>query len=306
MTSTSLAAFRAHARRLAVVCVLCLASTAAVADDVPHGDTPSVQLAQAKKAYNDLDYLVAVELLQSVIIDPRTTRDELVQAHLMAGVVQRIVGEDVDARLHFRRALRLYPNLRLPPGFPPKIQAFFNMVREEVDEERLAEEKALKEAKAAAAAMAERRAERRSRRGATAEPMATPAPASTTTSPERRAAVPVPQVASEIDESSDTDGAEATSTSSSFSVMPWATVGIGAAVTVTGLALASTVGVVEVMLLSMQADYAAGAEEAAVSAHALQNTLPPTTRLWASVGAGAVVVVGVGLAGGGMLWAVRE
>jgi hypothetical protein len=89
---------------------------------------------QSKELEAELKYDVAAEILLQVIADDRATDEELMEANLRAGIIQRIIDNDVDARLHFNYVLQRAPDTPLPEGMPPKITAFFELIRKEVIE----------------------------------------------------------------------------------------------------------------------------------------------------------------------------
>jgi hypothetical protein len=96
--------------------------------------TPAERLQSAETAATNLEYGVAIEELQILLADPTASDDERERAHLLAGTVQRITGNDVQARLHFASALKANPQATLtcPGSESPKVQVFFQLVRDEV------------------------------------------------------------------------------------------------------------------------------------------------------------------------------
>jgi hypothetical protein len=88
---------------------------------------------QARQAEASLDYDVAADLWLTVLGDASASDELVFEAHLRSGVVQTIRGNDTAARLHFRKVLREQPGYRLPEETPPKVRAFFELVREEVE-----------------------------------------------------------------------------------------------------------------------------------------------------------------------------
>lgn len=95
---------------------------------------PSVEqrLANAQAELEELEYEQAAYELSVALSDPRMTDDQRFRANLMAGIANRIIGRDVDARLNFLYVLRRDPDVKLPASAPPKIRTFFDLVREEV------------------------------------------------------------------------------------------------------------------------------------------------------------------------------
>ncbi len=89
------------------------------------------QLNRGKAAIAELEYEVAAEELMAVATAPAATEAEKVEANLLAGVVHRILGNNVEAKLHFMYVLTREPKTQLPPGQPPKVTGFYELVREE-------------------------------------------------------------------------------------------------------------------------------------------------------------------------------
>ncbi len=94
--------------------------------------TPETQLAAGQAAYEALEYEAAAFEFMSVMIDPVATDEERLQAHLGAGIANRVLGKDTDARLNFLYVLKRRPTYTLPPDTPPKVQFLFEAVRQEV------------------------------------------------------------------------------------------------------------------------------------------------------------------------------
>ena len=99
---------------------------------VANPEPVSAKLASAQAAAAALDLDIARDLLLDVVTDPAATPEQQRRAHLLAGEVDRILGKDVDARMHFMWVLQRDPDTQLPPDKPPKISAFFELVRAEV------------------------------------------------------------------------------------------------------------------------------------------------------------------------------
>lgn len=94
------------------------------------------RLAESRQLVEELEYEQARELLLEVLTDPALTDEDRFAANMQAGRVQRILNRDVEARLHFREALKIDPAADLPAGEPPKIKAFFDLVKREYLEDR--------------------------------------------------------------------------------------------------------------------------------------------------------------------------
>lgn len=95
-------------------------------------------LARGEAALADLEYEAAAEELMRAASAPDATAELRLQAHLKAGIANRILGRDVDARLNFRSVLLAAPETRLPEGTTPKVLSFFESVRQEVELEHAA------------------------------------------------------------------------------------------------------------------------------------------------------------------------
>jgi hypothetical protein len=110
----------------ACACLLALASS---------GEPDAAErLKRAAYAEESLEYQQALDELLFVIADKRATQAELMTANLRAGVIQVVLGNDTQARLHFLYVLKRDAAAQLPPGHPPKITAFFELVRQEVSD----------------------------------------------------------------------------------------------------------------------------------------------------------------------------
>jgi hypothetical protein len=98
--------------------------------------TQPTELAErARFAERDLDYDRAADLWLEVIGNPETTDALRFEANLSAGAIERIRGNDTEARFHFQYVLRKDPEHRLPDDTPPKVRNFFELVRQEVKAE---------------------------------------------------------------------------------------------------------------------------------------------------------------------------
>lgn len=104
--------------------------------------TPAQDLAEARAAEADLDYQRAKILLVGLLDRKDMSDREQLEAHYLAGQIERILGNDTEARLHFLKVLSNQPEWLLPPDTPPKVRTFFELVRREVKERRGAEAEA--------------------------------------------------------------------------------------------------------------------------------------------------------------------
>lgn len=103
-----------------------------VACSVP---TTEDRLRAAEEAMDRLEHRAALDELTLVMSAADATDDQLVRAHLLAGVVQRLAGNDTEARMHFLVALRRRPDVALPArdeSKSPRVSAFFAEVRNEL------------------------------------------------------------------------------------------------------------------------------------------------------------------------------
>lgn len=100
-----------------------------IAADAP---TPAERIASGIAAFDALEYEAAAVELSLAADDARATEDERVRAQLYAGMCNRVLGRDTDARLNFIYVLKRAPHTELPPDVPPKIRSFFALVREEL------------------------------------------------------------------------------------------------------------------------------------------------------------------------------
>ena len=109
------------------------AATAPVAPAA--GPTTAELIERGEKALADLEYDLAAEELMRAATAPDATPEQRLRAHLLAGTANRIAGHDVDAQINFRYVLTNAPDTRLPEGTPPKVLAFFEAVRQQVQSE---------------------------------------------------------------------------------------------------------------------------------------------------------------------------
>lgn len=98
-------------------------------------DVPAIlRIASAERAAERLEYDQAVEELQIVVADPQVSDEVKMKAHLLAGSIKRVTGNNAEARLHFMWVLRRNKDAVLvgPNAEAPKVQFFFELIREEV------------------------------------------------------------------------------------------------------------------------------------------------------------------------------
>lgn len=93
--------------------------------------TAAERLAKAEAAMAGLDYEAAAVELEVLLGDASLTEDEQIRANLLAGMANRVIGRDVDARMHFSFVLSRRPDAELPPDASPKLRTFFELIRSE-------------------------------------------------------------------------------------------------------------------------------------------------------------------------------
>ena len=86
-----------------------------------------------------LDYPKARTLIDELLTRPDAAPMEVLAAHVLAGQIERTVGNNVAAREHFLIVLRTDSDWQLVDDAPPKVRTFFELVRQDV----IAEQQAL-------------------------------------------------------------------------------------------------------------------------------------------------------------------
>lgn len=94
--------------------------------------TVAAALDAARQAEADLDYATARTVIAAILTNAAATPAELLQAHMLAGQIERTAGNDALAREHFLVVLRAEPTWSLPTDAPPKLAMFFELVRQDV------------------------------------------------------------------------------------------------------------------------------------------------------------------------------
>jgi len=89
------------------------------------GAQPNPFLAQAKELYEGLDFEKCVSRLEQASSQWQSTRDELRDIELFAGLCQLNLGKTKAAAEHFRTALRIDEASDLPPYSSPKAVDLF-------------------------------------------------------------------------------------------------------------------------------------------------------------------------------------
>jgi hypothetical protein len=105
-------------------------------------------LADAKRAYDALDYENVVELAGRALVDPAIGFDDKLVAYQLQGSALSIL-DPLEAGKPFLLLLTARPDFVLPPETPPKIRQTFAVVKSDFDESRAAREAAERKALAA-------------------------------------------------------------------------------------------------------------------------------------------------------------
>lgn len=102
--------------------------------------SPAQDLAEARTAEAELDYQRAKSLVVGLLGRSDLSEQERLESHFLAGQIERILGNDVEARVHFGVVLSTRPQWALGPEIPPKVRTFFEQVRIDVQAGRLHDE----------------------------------------------------------------------------------------------------------------------------------------------------------------------
>ena len=121
--------------RLLLLALLSCFSLSAEAQEEKVVLTVAEKLEEARAVYDDLEYLDASQRYMEIIVDPRATDEHLLEANMYSGIIQRVLGNSVEARLHFAKVLRMKPDAKLPDNQAPKIVVFFDLVRQDLQSE---------------------------------------------------------------------------------------------------------------------------------------------------------------------------
>lgn len=116
-----------RAARLVFTLVL-LGVSGAAADDGAPNRGPNPYLEQGRSLYEEVKYEKCLERLARAS-EWGGPPGEQVQVHLYAGLCHFNLGNVVEARAHFERAMRVDPSATLPPFTPPKAVSLFEEVR---------------------------------------------------------------------------------------------------------------------------------------------------------------------------------
>ncbi|MDP2343054.1 MAG: hypothetical protein Q8O67_19010 [Deltaproteobacteria bacterium] len=98
--------------------------------------TPAELLESARNAERELQYEAATQTLLELFTAADVSEDELIEGHLLAGSIERVLEHNAEARLHFLYVLRHRVAWVLDDDVPPRVRAFFERVRAEVLQER--------------------------------------------------------------------------------------------------------------------------------------------------------------------------
>ena len=102
--------------------------------------SPAQDLAEARTAEAELDYQRAKSLVVGLLGRSDLSEQERLESHFLAGQIERILGNDAEARVHFGVVLSTRPQWALGPEIPPKVRTFFELVRIDVQAGRLHDE----------------------------------------------------------------------------------------------------------------------------------------------------------------------
>ncbi|MGC4117389.1 MAG: hypothetical protein QM765_23075 [Myxococcales bacterium] len=91
--------------------------------------TASTDLAEGLRKYEEIEYQVALPMLERASKDPMLRSDEVAAAALYAGMIAASLADDAAARKYFQAAVKAIPDLELPSEAPPKVQAQFAEVQ---------------------------------------------------------------------------------------------------------------------------------------------------------------------------------
>jgi hypothetical protein len=108
--------------------LLALTSTLVAAQPEPR---PNPFLAQAKVLYLDLEYARCAQRLEQGR-SWKSSRQELAEAELYAGLCAFGLGDTEEAARHFQMSLGIQPDIQLPMHTSPKIREQFNAVSENI------------------------------------------------------------------------------------------------------------------------------------------------------------------------------
>jgi hypothetical protein len=117
--------------RLVAAALVILATSHALAQQQPEqqpqqqGPDPEQLLQMAERAYEQLEYEQALNILIQVHQVPGVTPMQQARSFLYMGVCFTALGNAENAVLSFMKLLKIKPNFRLPPGISPSIKAMF-------------------------------------------------------------------------------------------------------------------------------------------------------------------------------------
>jgi hypothetical protein len=120
----------------AVVAAVALAAPAPAKAAATPAERGEQLLAGARRAERELEYPQAKRLLVELFSTPGVNEDTLIEGHLLAGAIERVLENDTEARLHFLYVLNRRPAWQMPETSPPKVRNFFELLREEVKAEQ--------------------------------------------------------------------------------------------------------------------------------------------------------------------------
>lgn len=114
---------------------ICTLLMAQIGDGGGHEIPVAERITRAETALESLDFEEAASELMVALGDARATEEELLHATLLAGITNRVLDRNVEARMNFHYVLTRAPDTKLAPDTSPKIGTFFELVRREVKAE---------------------------------------------------------------------------------------------------------------------------------------------------------------------------
>jgi hypothetical protein len=102
--------------------------------------SPAQDLSEARTAEAELDYQRAKSLVVGLLGRSDLSEQERLESHFLAGQIERILGNDAEARVHFAAVLSKRPRWALGPEIPPKVRTFFEFVRIELQQSQRSDE----------------------------------------------------------------------------------------------------------------------------------------------------------------------
>jgi hypothetical protein len=109
--------------------------TALVILAAPSARAANPDLQRALKLYDDLDYMPALDALQSADARPNSTHKEKVEIQIYIGMISIALGDETKARKAFAKAIALDRKAMAPAGASPKVASILDQLRNEAPAE---------------------------------------------------------------------------------------------------------------------------------------------------------------------------